>query len=275
MRPPRLRAGIPLKLLLVSSLLLFIPWLGLQYFRELERLLRQVQEQALVSTARAVATALNDRPNVLLSGEVYSAPADPLRDLNVPNLARPIVLDGRVEDWSQPGLDPRSDAVWTESGGLFSFRYRIGRHGASVFVLFEVQDDRVVLRDPERADLAGDDQLRISLVTADDEFLRFAVDAEADGPLTAWLLHGDGSRLRDSRISGVWRTTADGYLAELRGRLFQRLGVVSAFADAHVQGDLGHLGHLHDVLVAELLAGRCRTRCSSCSIWPSCACRGR
>jgi hypothetical protein len=34
---PNLRLGIPLKLLLVSSLLLLIPWLGLRYVRELER----------------------------------------------------------------------------------------------------------------------------------------------------------------------------------------------------------------------------------------------
>ncbi len=214
MRVPRLRVGIPLKLLLVSSLLLLIPWLGLQYFRELERLLRQVQEQALVSTARAVGTALNDRPNVFLSGEVYAASLDP--DLRVPNLDRPIVVDGRTEDWNQPRVDPRSDAVATEGGALFSFRHRVGRYGTGVFVLFEVQDDHVVPRDPLRGDLAGNDHLQLAVVTADDEFLRFAVDAEGDGPVSAWLVQDDGVRLPDHRISGVWRTRSDGYLAELR-----------------------------------------------------------
>ena len=75
MRLPRPRLVIPLKLVLVASLLLLIPWVGLLYVRELERLLLRVQEQGLVSTARAVATALNDRPSLLLSGEVYSVPA--------------------------------------------------------------------------------------------------------------------------------------------------------------------------------------------------------
>jgi two-component system sensor histidine kinase ChvG len=211
---PRLRAGIPLKLSLVSSLLLLVPWLGLQYFRELERLLRQVQEQALVSTARAVATALNDRPNVFLSGEVYPAGRDV--DLHVPNLQRPIVVDGKTDDWNQPGVDPRSEAVASEGGALFSFRYRVGRYGNGVYVLFEVQDEHVVLHDPLRGDLAGNDHLQINVVTADDEFLRFAVDAEGDGPVTAWLIREDGIRLPDNRISGVWRTTPGGYLAELR-----------------------------------------------------------
>ncbi len=216
MHAPHLRVGIPLKLLLVSSLLLLLPWLGLQYFRELERLLRHVQEQSLVSTARAVATALNDRPNVLLSGEVYSVASDPERDLVVPNLDRPILVDGRIEDWDQPRVEVRSQAVSTEGGGLFSFRRRIGRYGNGVFVLFEVQDDHVVLRDPSRGDLAGNDALQLAVVTADDEFLRFAIDAQNDGPITAWLVREDGTRVPDGRIRGVWRTTGDGYLAELR-----------------------------------------------------------
>ena len=107
MRLPRPRLAIPLKLVLVSSLLLLIPWVGLLYVRELERLLLRVQEQGLVSTARAVATALNDRPNLLLSGEVYSVPASLESDLRVPNLGRPIVADGRVDDWNQAGVEPR------------------------------------------------------------------------------------------------------------------------------------------------------------------------
>ncbi len=214
MRLPRLRFGIPLKLLLASTPLLLLPWLGFQYFRELERLLRQVQGQALVATARAVATALNDRPNLLSSGEVYSVPG--ASALEVPNLDRPIVLDGRTDDWDQPQVRPVSEAVTEPGGALFSFRHRVGRYGTGVYVLFEVQDAHVVPRDPLRGDLAGDDHLQIALVTADDEFLRFAVDAERDGPVSAWLLREDGSRLPDNRISGVWRTTADGYLAELR-----------------------------------------------------------
>ncbi len=217
MHLPRPRVSIPVKLLLVSSLLALIPWIGLQYVRELERLLRQAQEQGLVSTARAVATALNDRPNVLLSGEVYSVPADPGRDLRVPNLERPIVVDGRTEDWDQPGVVAHEQVGWAGAGmAPLSFRYRVGRHGSGVYALFEVQDDRVVLRDPARPELASCDHLEIAVVTADDQFLRFAVDARADGPVSAWLVPDDGTRVADNRITGVWRNTADGYVVELR-----------------------------------------------------------
>jgi dedicated sortase system histidine kinase len=214
---PRLRLAIPLKLVLVSSLLLLIPWVGLRYIRELERLLLRVQEQGLVSTARAVATALNDRPNVLLSGEVYSVPASLDRDLRVPNLDRPIVVDGRTGDWEQAGVEPRLESAPPMAGEPpFAFRYRVGRHGTGVYALFEVEDDRVVLRDAERPDYGASDHLQIAVVTADDEFLRFAVDARGDGPVSAWLVLDDGARAPDNRIAGVWRATPAGFLVELR-----------------------------------------------------------
>jgi dedicated sortase system histidine kinase len=217
LRLPRPRLAIPAKLLLVSCLLLLIPWVGFLYVRELERLLLRVQEQGLVSTARAVATALNDRPNVLLAGEVYSVPASPERDLRVPNLDRPIVVDGRTTDWDQAGVTPAVEtAPPIEGEPPFSFRYRIGRHGSGVYVLFEVEDDRVVLRDPERPEPALRDEIRIAVVTADDEFLRFAVDARGDGPVSAWLALDDGSRAPDNRIAGTWRATDTGWLVELR-----------------------------------------------------------
>jgi two-component system, OmpR family, sensor histidine kinase ChvG len=215
-RLPRLRLGIPLKLLLVSSLLLFIPWLGFQYVRELERLLLQAQEQGLVSTARAVATALNDRPNVLLSGEVYSVPLSAGRDLRVANLALPITVDGKTDDWSQPGVETHSYAAPGEAAVPFGFRYRIGRFGTGVYALFEVTDDHVVLHDPERPELAANDHVQIAVVTADDEFLHFAVDARGDGPVSVWLVPESGPRVPDNRITGVWRATPEGYLVELR-----------------------------------------------------------
>jgi hypothetical protein len=164
-----------------------------------------------------VATALNDRPNVLLSGEVYSVPASPETDLRVPNLQKPIVADGRLADWEQAGVEPRVESAPEIAGEPpFSFRYRIGRHGTGVYALFEVEDDRVVLRDPDRPDLSASDHLQIAVVTADDEFLRFAVDARGEGPVSAWLVLEDGSRVPDRRIAGTWGGSPTGFLVELR-----------------------------------------------------------
>jgi two-component system sensor histidine kinase ChvG len=57
----RIALGIRAQLLLVLTVFLAIPFLGWGYVRELERVLRDAQEQKLAGTAQAVATALHDR----------------------------------------------------------------------------------------------------------------------------------------------------------------------------------------------------------------------
>ena len=57
--------SLRVKLALVSVLLLALPWAGYQYVREMERFLLDGEEQALLATARGVATALHDRPGLM------------------------------------------------------------------------------------------------------------------------------------------------------------------------------------------------------------------
>jgi hypothetical protein len=59
------RFGLRAKVVAVALVLAPIPWLGYRYVKEMEAVLREGQEQALVATARAVATALHDRPELL------------------------------------------------------------------------------------------------------------------------------------------------------------------------------------------------------------------
>jgi len=63
--PPRTRLSIRAKVVLVSLVLAAIPFVGYGYVREMENVLRAAQEQRVIATARAVATALHDRPRLL------------------------------------------------------------------------------------------------------------------------------------------------------------------------------------------------------------------
>jgi dedicated sortase system histidine kinase len=63
----RFALGLRVKLALVALVLLGLPWAGLSYVNELERVLLAGQERALLATARAVATALHDRPQLLVA----------------------------------------------------------------------------------------------------------------------------------------------------------------------------------------------------------------
>ena len=70
------RFGLRSKLALVSLVLLVLPWAGVLYVNEMERVLLDGQERNLLATARAIATALHDRPQLLKAVPVRE---DPLR----------------------------------------------------------------------------------------------------------------------------------------------------------------------------------------------------
>jgi len=210
--------GLRLKLFLAAGILLLTPLLGFLYVRELEHLLLKVQEQGVVSTARAVGTALNDRPSLFLSGEVYPFALAQGNDLRIDNLPAPIVVDGQTDDWAREPVAAHSVGAGAGSPETraFSARYRIGRQGNAIFALFEVQDAKVVLRDPERDPMQSADHLEIAVVTPDDEFLRFAVEARGTGKASVYLLTAEGEQISDPRIQAVFRLVPGGYLIELR-----------------------------------------------------------
>jgi two-component system, OmpR family, sensor histidine kinase ChvG len=63
--------GIRFRLVMAALVLLALPWLAAQFISRMETFLRDAQEQAIGATARAVASALSDRP------ALFSAPGDP------------------------------------------------------------------------------------------------------------------------------------------------------------------------------------------------------
>ena len=210
---PRPRLGIPAQLLLASSVLVLLPWMGLQLVRELQRLVTDAQEQALAATARRAAVALSDRPSLLPAADAGGGPT--LRLLDLP---RPVVVDGRADDWDDLAPEAHRLPVPDDEAAEpppFSAVYRIGRQGNGVYALFEVRDDELVRPVPEPGRGDGD-HLEIVTVTADGELLRFAVDAEGDGPVSVSLLREDGSRAPDNRIGGAWQTAEGGFTVELR-----------------------------------------------------------
>lgn len=89
----RLRISLRAKLALVSLALLALPWAGWLYVGEMERFLLEGQERALLATARAVATALHDRPQLLAA---VPEPDDALRREAEAELRRLAEREGRA-----------------------------------------------------------------------------------------------------------------------------------------------------------------------------------
>ena len=95
------------KLALVALALLVLPWAGWRYVREMERFLLAAQEEALSATARAVATALHERPKLLA---YRSRSESELRREAERELQR---LTGGVIGHEEPARDHDTDAEIT------------------------------------------------------------------------------------------------------------------------------------------------------------------
>jgi two-component system sensor histidine kinase ChvG len=90
----RLRISLRAKLALVSLALLALPIAGWLYVNEMERFLLEGEERALLATARAVATALHDRPQLLAA--VPERDDDALRKEAEDELRRLAQREGRT-----------------------------------------------------------------------------------------------------------------------------------------------------------------------------------
>ena len=128
-----MKFGLRSKVIILSSFLLLLPWLGYQYVAEMENFLRLGQEKNLVATSRALATALHDRPKLFDSQASFLESVEKGRDLYAYNILGPIQLDGKLHDWApyQPLVWHYGDAYLTHekdnhNAQDISFKHMVG-----------------------------------------------------------------------------------------------------------------------------------------------------
>ncbi len=227
--------GMRFKLVFLSSFLLIIPWLGYQYILEMEDYLRRGQEQVVLGTAQALATALNERPELFDEGTF--SPARRSENLYVYPIYYPLSLDDNtLMDWRDyqryerpygrantisTVLNPQSefDRYYHNDNSL-SFRLLLGEHNRHLYAYFKVVDDNIVYRAEESLSIHRSDFLQISMETREGDFRRFVIAPR--GPEFIYVYEiGDDIRdisalKHEERISGQWYETDDGYEVELR-----------------------------------------------------------
>jgi two-component system sensor histidine kinase ChvG len=223
----RLRFGLRLKLLFFSSFLLTIPWLGYQYVWEMETYLRIGQEQTMVGTARAVATALHERPALFDSQSSYLTDVKPGTDLYAHKIAYPIQLDGKLDDWQdyrhlaiaygQPNL---IDPIQNYQMDSLHFTQMVGQYDRFLYAMFDVTDNNVLLRPNNSLRIDKNDHLQIAMTDKNGLFQRYIIAPSQPGWVNAYLLKDDLNSLQperlETKIQGQWRNTLSGYQLELR-----------------------------------------------------------
>ena len=246
--------SIRLQLVVLSLFLFAIPYLGYQYVWELEQYLRSGQEQTMVGTARAVATALHERPALFDSQASYLQTVRPGTDLYAPPLPAPIQLDGKLDDWT--GVAPlvqHYDAAqvvnWFNStfprpATTLSFDHMVGRLGTSLYAMFRVTDDTVIWRRENSLSIDMSDHLLIGMLNDNGDLERYAISPYRSGWVNAYRLEPEPGTYRAKenalQIQGRWVATQAGYNIELRFPLAFTSGAL-AFALVDVDNDTTRL----------------------------------
>ena len=221
--------GIRFKLVLVSSILLVIPWLGYQYILEMEDYLRRGQEQTVLGTAQALATALNERPE--LFNEDSYGPARRSEDLYVYPIFSPLSLvDGSLVDWGEyqqyeveygrqdylrTTLNP---ARFYRKDNSVQFKSMVGEFDGFLYAYFKVTDEHVVYRDEDALTVHRSDFLQVSMLSTEGDVLnRYVIAPYGPDTIYPYRVQDDYTEpAYEERIVGQWYETELGYTVELR-----------------------------------------------------------
>jgi two-component system sensor histidine kinase ChvG len=208
--------SLRLKLLLLSLLTLTLPWAGCQYAREMESVLREGEQQALVAVAQTIAASLQGRTDLLYrNAEPPGATRNPFDLQPVPFAGEPF-LDGNADEWPRQG------------GALFSrgtdrLRVLTGVHERMLYALLEVRDDRPIFGAPNAGPLdtpAFGDRIWLGFDDPEGAERQVFLAATGAGPVRAQRIEtrelGRQVAVEEPRITGAWRLIPGGYRVELQ-----------------------------------------------------------
>lgn len=223
--PTRLRLSIRTKLLLVSTTLLIIPWVGTQYIQEMEDYLRQQQEEALLTRTQTVASVLQSKSELFAIQTASPLPTRSVQHLYVRPLNNAVQLDGYLDEWQQYAdrthyFDQAHALIGSESISQ-SFSLQVGGDQKYLYVAIKVKDQHIVYHRPGSHNREDADQLIIALENNDGEFVKYIISTIAPGWVNAYRRletapDEDPEYEIEVRIRGNWQQSNDGYTLELR-----------------------------------------------------------
>ena len=242
------RLGLRIKLVFLSSFLFAIPWLGYKYVWEMEKYLREGQEQTLVGTVSAAATALHERPNLFNAQASFLSDVRQGRDLYAIDVSEPIQLDGNLEEWLSFQYEPHyyGDDYVLENKESYnpmslSFNHMVVKYEDYLYVMFEVIDDYIVYRKTNNFNVHRNDNIQVAFLDKEDQFQRYIISNENPGWINAYLTKPEAGSVypiqHESKIQGNWVETPKGYNVELRIPL-EMIGSKLGFAIYDVDSSL-------------------------------------
>ncbi len=242
----QLRFGLRAKLLLLSSFLFVIPWFGYQYVWEMEKYLRFGQEQTLVGTARALATALHEREKLFNNQASFLPSVEQGKDLYGYQLTEAIQLDGLHNDW--PNFSQRAhfydsqQQLFANNPLSLNFKANVGKYDQYLYLFFQVVDKQVIFRGKNSRSITNNDHLALSFSDQNNQLNRFIISNKQAGWISAFSISDKSEDIPQpaAHIQGHWLLTPQGYNIELRVPL-ATLGDKIAFAFYDVNQPAGNI----------------------------------
>lgn len=219
---PRL-SSIRSKVLLLSLVLLVIPYVGYDYVKEMEKHLRDNLEDTVLSGALAMAGALSDRPGLFeralaedtgSGGDIYAYP-----------LRQAIQLDGYVGDWGAyvDQAQRYDESILQANVGYpdpLLFEHVAGIHDGYLYSLLLVHDKHVVYAAPHEKRLDAADHAQIYLGDGLSNVHKYMVTTISAGWVRIDEISVDPRGVlqtrREPRIKGEWLEVDGGYVLEIQ-----------------------------------------------------------
>ena len=208
----RLKFNLRRQLILVSLLLLSLPWAGCQFIREMEGALRQGQAQGLQATAEAVAAVVGQQRQLIYPNPARIDAADDTRPAvyALPSPQR-IPVDGYAEGWEDI---PATTLTDQNLAMPLAVKYRAVTRGNSLYLLIQVEDPEVVYHNPGLSPEPNGDRLVLRTWQAGKR-QEYVVATAAPGSLRARAANRRTRGTDPGRIRGFWQDARGGYNLEL------------------------------------------------------------
>ncbi|MBL1320529.1 MAG: hypothetical protein COA63_005635 [Methylophaga sp.] len=223
---PAIKLKLRSKLLLVSLVLLLLPWLGVRYIQAMEDLLQQQQAQSMATIAKASAILIAQHAEPLIERVELLEHKTRTEKIAVSMLASPIVIDGYQSEWADlKGLMQTFPVENQLSYGHkidpqdVTARYLWAKQQRSLIMMLDVVDDSIVFRDPRIQNRHGGDAIVLAVVDNKQRVRRYLLSASAPGQINAFEYIG--SYLdpvvigRQNGIKAAWQLSLYGYRLEL------------------------------------------------------------
>ncbi|MEJ2533685.1 MAG: ATP-binding protein [Halioglobus sp.] len=200
------------QLLLVSLLLLSLPWAGCQFIREMEGALRQGQAQALQATAGAVAAVVGERPELIYpQPQRRSAGDEPRPSIYAQPVRQPVILDGYADGWE--GIATTRLAGNGDDEDL-AVTFQAVTRDENLYLLLRVADPDVTYHNPGLSPEPNGDRLLLR-TWQDGRRQEYVIATAAPGTVRARPASRRQRGTDGGGIHGYWQDAAGGYTLEL------------------------------------------------------------